>query len=237
MLYNNGLALLLGIGDVRDWTNSNMFECKSYPDVAFHFWRVSGWLTGLTVVRSIKSAWHDSWFYSFLMSSKPDLFKLFWGGVSSTRLGRWMWNKSHLHLNVSDLCLFVAHRTCVVWNCRIVCACVSPRVVSLLSCYLSAPREAGLEACERGSEWLCQPRSPDSASAMCHTYTYTGTHCSRVLMQTSWLSWFNICPDAFTYREVVSKLSEIVKLQRNRKCQRDLRCSWHPAQWTCCAKL
>lgn len=97
MLYNNGLTLVLGMGDVREWNNSNMFECKSYPDVVFHFWRVSGWLTGLTLVRSIKSAWHDSWFSFFPMSSKPNLFKLFWGGVSSTRLGHWIWKNSHLH--------------------------------------------------------------------------------------------------------------------------------------------
>lgn len=37
MLYNNGLTLVLGIGDVRDWNYSNMCECKSYPDVVFHF--------------------------------------------------------------------------------------------------------------------------------------------------------------------------------------------------------
>lgn len=214
-----------------------MFECKSNPDVVFHFRRVSGWPPGLTVMRSIKSAWHDSWFFFFPMSSKPNLFKLFWGGVSSTEYE--IMPIFAFYLNVSDFCLFVAHRTCVVWNCQIVCACVSPTVVSLLSCYLSAPREAGLEACERGCEWLCRPQSPDNVSAVCHTYT--GTHCSRVLMRTSWLtpflSWFNICPDAYTYTEVVRKLSEIVKVQRNRKCQRNHRCFWHPAQRTSCVKL
>lgn len=84
-------TLVLGIRDVRDWNKWNRFKCKLYPDV-FHFWRVIGWLTGLVDMRSIKSAWHDSRLSCFPMSSKPNLFKLFWGGVYSNRLGHWIWN-------------------------------------------------------------------------------------------------------------------------------------------------
>lgn len=64
-------TLVLGIKDVRDWNNSNMFECKLYPD-GFHFWRVSWWLTGLSDMRTIKSAWHDPRlsFFSHVLKAK-----------------------------------------------------------------------------------------------------------------------------------------------------------------------
>lgn len=133
------------------------------------------------------------------------------------------------YLNVSDFGLIVATER-VGWNCWIVCACVPPRVSSLLSCYLSASREAGWGACERGSQWLCHPQSPDSVSAMCHTYT--GTHCSRSLKQTS--CWFNICPVTFTWREV---MSQIVKVKRNRKCQRNHCRSLHTEERICCVMV
>lgn len=105
-------ALVLGIEDVRDWNNSHMFECKLYPD-GFRFWRVSGWLTGLSDMRSIKSAWHDPQLSFFPCPQSQIYSGCFWAECPAIDLVP-QYEIIHFtcDLNVSDFGLIVARRTC-----------------------------------------------------------------------------------------------------------------------------
>lgn len=228
------ILLFVGIKDVRDWNNSHMFECKLYPD-GFHFRRVSGWLTGLSDMRSIKSAWHDPRL-SFSPCPQSQIYSSCFGAECPVIDWVTEYEISHFtcYLNVSDFCLIVVRRMCRLKLLNCLCMCPTSCLLSalLLPEHLEGGRLRGL--------WK-RPRvalSPTvSRQCVCHV-PHLHRHILQQVIDTNvlmpFLCWFNICPVAITYREV---MSQIVKVQRNRKCQRNHSRSLHTEERICCVML
>lgn len=138
------------------------------------------------------------------------------------------------YLNVSDSCLIVAHRTCRLELLNCLCMCPPSCLLSalLLPERLEGGRFRGL--------WK-RPRvalSPTvSRQCVCHV-PHLHRHTLQQAIETSvlmpFLCWFNICPVSFTHREV---MSHIVKVQRNRKCQRNHCRSLLTEERICCVML
>lgn len=157
---------------------------------------------------------HDS--LSFPCPQSPNLFKLFWGGVSSTRNIPQL-RFFFLYLNASESCLLVARGTRVVWSCR---DCLCARFTSRRLVLPERPEGSALRGLwKEAASGFCPPRSPDGVSAVRHTYTghataaVVGELTQKVLTEAISELIQHRVHQACAYGEVVSKLSEIVKVE------------------------